>query len=591
MPNRLIDEKSPYLRQHAQNPVDWYPWCSEAFRTAHALDRPLFISIGYSSCHWCHVMERECFEDEEVASYLNQNFVSIKVDREELPQVDHAYMIVCQALTGQGGWPLTIFATPKKEPFFAGTYFPKHAVPGRPGFLDLIKEIALKWKSDRQRVLEAARKITQAINKGVEEKSGGHEVALNDLIRSARDSLVALFDPTNGGFGRVPKFPSAPFLMFLADLNRATGDDTALKMLTFTLKEMRLGGIYDQVGGGFHRYAVDERWRVPHFEKMLYDQATLIMAYLKGYMLSPIPLFKETAIETGEYILDQLKSPEGGFYSAQDADSEGIEGRFYLWTLHEIRACLGDDEEAMAFSRLFHVEEGGNYEGGQNILFLDAPIPEGRAGKIKESLSRLKAFRAKRPHPPTDKKIITSWNGLLIDAFVRLYSVTGIKKYLEAAKRAANFIRERHMRDDGRLFRRSCEGEPKYEGVLDDYANLALGLISLFKVTKDPSYLELASTISEIALHGFWDERLGTFYYSPKWDASLPLMVEPPSDSATPSPVSLFIRALLELYRHTGKEEWKGRGKELLHHSLKGIEKMVLGYTDLLRVAMEFEAL
>ena len=290
MPNRLSREKSPYLRQHAQNPVDWYPWVSEAFRTARALDRPLFISIGYSSCHWCHVMERECFDDEEVASYLNQNFVSIKVDREELPQVDHAYMSVCQAITGEGGWPLTIFATPEKEPFFAGTYFPKYATGTRPGFLDLIKEIASTWKRERQKVLDAARSITRAINEATEKKWGGKEVPLRRLIRSAIETLKTLFDPENGGFGRALKFPSAPFLMFLADLYRSSGDDAAIKMLTFTLKKMRLGGIYDHVGGGFHRYCVDERWRVPHFEKMLYDQATLIMAYLEGYNQNPIPL-------------------------------------------------------------------------------------------------------------------------------------------------------------------------------------------------------------------------------------------------------------------------------------------------------------
>ncbi len=446
--NRLVNESSPYLQQHATNPINWYPWGQEAFEAAKREDKPIFLSIGYSTCHWCHVMEHESFSDKEVAALLNQNFISIKVDREERPDIDHVYMAVTQALTGSGGWPMTIIMTPDKKPFYAGTYFPKTSRLGRPGLMELLPKIADVWRNDREKVLDSADRITQHIARLGDSRPGSN--LDRQILDQAQAYFVQAYDPDHGGFGQSPKFPSPHQLSFLLRRYHQTQDPQTLAMVEKTLTQMRLGGIYDQLGFGFHRYSTDAQWLVPHFEKMLYDQAMLIMVYTEAYQATGKAFYAAVVEEIITYILRDMTSAEGGFLSAEDADSEGIEGKFYLWTPVEIEKILGAKEAAL-FLKIFNVKEGGNFEDAgpghnidQNILHLQQPLPQlsSEMGISENQLRRrledgrrmLFGEREKRIHPFKDDKILTDWNGLMIAALAKAGNVLDNRQYTAGQK-------------------------------------------------------------------------------------------------------------------------------------------------------------
>ena len=474
--NRLMHEKSPYLLQHATNPVDWYPWGAEAFLRAANEDKPVFLSIGYATCHWCHVMAHESFEDNSIAALLNRDFICIKVDREERPDIDSIYMSVCQMMTGQGGWPLTIIMTFEKKPFFAGTYFPRESRFGITGLIDLLPRITRLWHEKREDLFRSADQITAALHQEQDTMPAGTPKI--SLLNSGYEELAQRFDSEYGGFSRAPKFPTPHTLLFLLRFWKRTGNERALFMVEKTLREMQSGGIFDQIGGGFHRYSTDKQWHVPHFEKMLYDQALLVMAYTEAYLALKKHTFRRTAEEIITYTLRDLTSPEGAFYSAEDADSEGGEGQFYLWTSKEMENILGKDD-AMYASRAFNVTPSGNYhtlESGnaQNILFLQPSMTESESspGLLKiSSQSRLDSIRARlftarthRSRPSRDDKILTDWNGLFIAALAQAARAFNNEGYLTAARRGMEFI-QTHMRDsEGRLWHRYRDGEPGNSG-------------------------------------------------------------------------------------------------------------------------------
>ncbi|MGP8284681.1 MAG: thioredoxin domain-containing protein, partial [Desulfomonilaceae bacterium] len=527
-PNRLIDEKSPYLLQHAYNPVDWHAWGVEAFERAKQEDKPIFLSIGYSTCHWCHVMEKESFEDDEVAELMNKVFVSIKVDREERPDIDHTYMTVCQMMTGGGGWPLNIVMTADRKPFFAGTYFPKNSRHGRIGLIELSERIEHLWLNDRAQIDDATEKIVTALNvpapRGV---SGALDL---EVLRTAFQQLSQRFDPKYGGFGEAPKFPTPHNILFLLRYWKRSGDERSLQMVTKTLDQMRLGGIFDHVGFGFHRYSTDAQWLTPHFEKMLYDQAMLALAYTEAYQATRKISYKKTAEEIFDYVLRDLTSPEGAFYSAEDADSEGEEGKFYLWTLDEIREAL-PDTEANLVERAFNVFSMGNFKEettqsltGRNILHLKRPLEQlnGQLGfseiQIQETWEsarkRLFEIREKRVHPHKDDKILTDWNGLMIAALSKASRVFGDKAYAVAAGRAVNFIITSMRDTNGRLLRRYRLGEAGLSAHVDDYSFLVWGLLELYETTFEPQYLKIAVDLNKDFVQRFWDKEQGGFFFT-----------------------------------------------------------------------------
>jgi uncharacterized protein YyaL (SSP411 family) len=509
-PNRLIHEKSPYLLQHAYNPVDWYPWGEEAFEAAKAQDKPVFVSIGYSACHWCHVMEKESFDDDEVATLMNKVFVCIKVDREERPDLDSAYMAVCQMMGRSCGWPLNIIMTPDKNPFFAASYIPKSSRFGLAGMVDLIPQIEEIWKTRRSDLENLGDDIKRRIEI-FEKRTRGEELG-KDVLDDAYEKFVLSFDEANGGFGRAPKFPTPHNLLFLLRYWSRTKEKTALAMAENTLRAMRTGGIFDQVGFGFHRYSTDANWLVPHFEKMLYDQTLLALAYTEAFQATGAGKFKVTAKEALEYVLRDLSSPEGGFYAAEDADSEGEEGKFYLWTEEEIRKALAPEDAELAV-RLFGVEAGGNYaeagrkRNGENILHLAKPLEQVasesqltidklilRLGKICNLLFKA---REKRVHPAKDDKILVDWNGLMIAALAKASSVFSEPRYLQAAVKAAGFMLEKMRDEKGTLYHRYAKGERAIAGFLDDYAFLVWGLTEIYETNFEESYLQAAVELTE----------------------------------------------------------------------------------------------
>ncbi|MDY6954069.1 MAG: thioredoxin domain-containing protein, partial [Thermodesulfobacteriota bacterium] len=515
--NRLSKEKSPYLLQHAQNPVDWYPWGDEAFKEAKEKDKPLFLSVGYATCHWCHVMAHESFEDEDVARLLNKYFIAIKVDREERPDVDKIYMFVCQSLTGHGGWPLSVFMTPEGKPFFAGTYFPKTARMGMPGFTDVVQQIAHMWENDRASIVKSSEAITAAIQP--RSGSDGSAPSLNaDTLRKGFTQLARTFDPNWGGFGTAPKFPTPHHLTFLLRWHKRSGDAMALDMVEKTLTAMRRGGIFDQIGLGFHRYSVDKEWLVPHFEKMLYDQALLAMAYTEAYQMTGTAPFAEAAREIFTYVLRDMTSPQGGFYSAEDADSEGKEGLFYVWTPQEVTALLGKERGAL-FCRFYDITERGNFEEGRSIPHVrissqrfaerEGIDPAQLDGMLSEARNKLFRARGKRIHPLKDDKILTSWNGLMIAALAKGYQVFGDEAYAGAARDAVAFVLNNLKTAQGRLLRRFRQEDAAYPGYLDDYAFLIWGLIELYEATFEISLLEEALALNEAMTDLFWDEKGG----------------------------------------------------------------------------------
>lgn len=569
MSNRLKNESSPYLRQHAENPVDWYPWCEEAFEKAGREKKPIFLSVGYSTCHWCHVMAHESFENEKIAELLNEYFVPVKVDREERPDIDSVYMAVCQALTGSRGWPMSIFMTPEQKPFYAGTYFPPDSRYGMPGFAELLAAIAERWKTGRESILEAAEEIVNHVCSGetssleqeisgsgqqAEAAGGGEqqEGPGGDLPEQAASLFAELFDARNGGFGRAPKFPTPHNLLFLTLYAALKNDAGAMEQVKLTLKKMRRGGIFDQIGYGFSRYSTDERFLVPHFEKMLYDNALLIAAYGAAYRATGEKEFLETAEQTADYILREMTGEQGQFYSAQDADSEGEEGKFYVWDYDEITGLLGENQ-GRRFCAQYGITKEGNFEGKNipNLLHT-----EGNAAPYEEERKKLYDYRKKRGSLHLDDKILTSWNSLMIGALAVLYRVTGKHVYLKAAERAAAFI-EGKLSEGNLLYVSFRETAPSEYGFLDDYAFYGMALLLLYDVTRENSYLERAEQILAEAGAQFADrEGGGYFLYGGKHES---LITRPKEtyDGAIPSGNAVMAYCLVRLFELTGKESYR----------------------------------
>jgi uncharacterized protein YyaL (SSP411 family) len=500
MSNRLTNETSPYLLQHADNPVDWYPWGEEALQKAKAEDKPIFLSIGYSACHWCHVMAHESFEDERTAAILNKHFVSIKVDREERPDLDRIYMSAVQALTGRGGWPMSVFLAPDGRPFFGGTYFPPTPRYGMPSFAQVLLSVADAWQNRRRELIEGGERLAAAIEQQQMALSEGvkREDVKRETLESAFQKIQQSFDRVHGGWGEAPKFPQPMALEFLLRYHHTTEDSQALQMVTQTLEAMARGGMYDQIGGGFHRYSVDDHWLVPHFEKMLYDNAQLARVYLHAWQVTGEPFFRTITEETLDYVIREMTDPAGGFYSTQDADSEGEEGKFFVWTVDEIQQVLG--EQADHFIPVYGVTERGNFEG-QNILELKGSLKEREI--FTDARRRLFGIRESRIHPGRDDKVLTSWNGLMLAAFAEAARVLKRDDYRQVAERNAEFLLSELKTADGRLYHTWKAGEPRINGYLEDYAYLIEGLLELYQTTFDPRWHVAAHELADVMIEHF----------------------------------------------------------------------------------------
>ena len=564
-PNRLIHETSPYLLQHAYNPVDWYPWGPEALQAAKDKNRPILLSIGYSACHWCHVMERESFENDATAELMNRDFVCIKVDLEERPDLDEIYMQATVAMNhGQGGWPMTVFLTPEQKPFFAGTYFPPEDRWGRPGFGTLLKKIADYWQTDAAGIHAQAKDMTARL------KDAGRIPSPISVSESALEEAVAQFngefDKTNGGFGTAPKFPPAAGLSLLLRCHRRSGDKQALAMVTKTLDMMAAGGIYDHIGGGFARYSTDARWLVPHFEKMLYDNALLARVYVEAYQVTKNPLYRQVATETLDYVLREMTGPAGGFYSATDADSEGVEGKFFVWTPADVRAALNDEETARRFCALYDITDAGNWEH-TNIPNRLRPIEEVArhidltTDELLETAARSKSalyrMRQQRIPPVLDDKVITAWNGMMLSAMAEAARVFGEDRYREAAQQTADFLLQTHARPDGRLLRTSRAGRAHLAAYLEDYAFLAEGLLDLYEAGAAETYLHAAARLAGFLMTDFLDEAQGGFFTTATHHESLILRAREGSDGATPSANAVAASALARLSFHFDRQAWR----------------------------------
>jgi uncharacterized protein YyaL (SSP411 family) len=572
--NALVHEKSPYLRQHAHNPVDWLPWGQAAFDKARREDKPIFLSIGYSTCHWCHVMAHESFEDERVAEVLNREFVPVKMDREERPDIDRIYMLFVQASTGSGGWPMSVWLTPELKPFFGGTYFPPGSRYGRPGFLELLEHLAQVWKNERGKVELSGENVTAHLK----EMAASAQAILEpdrELLHAAFRQFERMFDKRYGGFGGAPKFPRPVVLNFLLRYSFLENNPEALAMVTHTLHAMAAGGMHDQLGGGFHRYSVDERWFVPHFEKMLYDQAQLAIAYLEAYQATGEEELASVARDIFEYVLRDLTSPEGGFYSAEDADSpdpenpaHSGEGSFYIWRKAEIQSVLSADNAR--FCKHFGVERDGNVEVdpqgefvGRNILFqAEAEEP---SEAVRNSVANLLAVRGTRPRPHLDNKILTSWNGLQISALAKGYRVLGDARCLAAANRAAKFVLEKmYTPESGQLLRRYCEGESAVAGFLDDYAFLSQALLDLFEAKPEAWLLKFAIDLAQRGLARFEDQRTDGFFSTEADKSDVLLRIKDDYDGAEPSGNSVATDLLLRLAHLTGQDGFAVRAARSL---------------------------
>ena len=584
--NRLASETSPYLLQHAHNPVDWYPWGDEALERARREDKPIFLSIGYSACHWCHVMEHESFESEEVARIMNSRFVSIKVDREERPDLDAIYMNFVQATTGSGGWPMSVFMTPEGTPFYGGTYFPPEDHYGRPGFKRLLESIAHYYSNRREDLLKNSSETVQTLKRMGELRES--TVPLNeDLLQNAHYDLRRRFDPADAGFGQAPKFPPSMSLMFLLRYHLRHPDSPALHMAELTLRKMAEGGIYDQLGGGFHRYSVDSHWLVPHFEKMLYDNALLARVYLEAYQLTQKAIYLRIVKQTLDYILREMVDPEGGFYSAQDADSEGTEGKFFVWDLDEIEQILGKEEAAL-FARYYGITASGNFEG-HNILHVDAEVgklatefggsEEEVLGILERCRQKLLSEREKRIRPETDTKVLTAWNGLMLVAFSEAYNVLRDPAYRHAAEKNANFLLTR-LRKNGRMLRTYRQGQSRLNGYLEDYAHFIEGLIALYQATFEKKWLDEAIALTETMIAEFWDPQDKTFFFTGHSHEKLLIRHKEYSDSATPSGNSVATLVLLKLVHLTGDLKYRRYGEEILQRMSQSLLQAppVFGY-------------
>ncbi len=546
MKNHLKDQTSPYLLQHSENPVNWFPWCEEAFAKAKRENKPIFLSIGYSTCHWCHVMAHESFEDTEVAQELNQHYVSIKVDKEERPDIDSVYMSVCLLFTGSGGWPTSIFMTPDQKPFFAGTYFPKTNAYGRMGFLELLRAIDQKWKTDRDSLFQSAEEITRQL----QEDSRQSCVEPHLLAKQAFLQFQRSFDAAYGGFGNAPKFPMPHNLMFLMEYYQISQEQSALKMAEKTLEQMYRGGLFDHIGYGFSRYSTDEYFLVPHFEKMLYDNALLLMAYTQAYALTGKELYQRVAQEITEYIQREMTAPEGGFYSAQDADSEGEEGKYYIFGFDEIKKVLGE-AEGEAFNQAYHITRKGNFEGKNipNLLF------ESSGTMSEKNRQKLYSYRKGRSNLHLDDKVLTAWNGLMIGALADMYRVFGQESCLQLAERACVFI-EGQALEQG-LFVSYRQGKRQGNGFLDDYAFFAFGLLQLYRATLKEDYIRKAAHYCSRAVELFEDSENGGYYLYGRENESLIARPKETYDGAIPSGNSVMAYNLVKLWQITGQEEWR----------------------------------
>jgi uncharacterized protein YyaL (SSP411 family) len=582
VPNRLASEQSPYLLQHKDNPVDWYPWGEEAFARARSEEKPIFLSIGYSTCHWCHVMEHESFENDALADTLNASFVSIKVDREERPDVDRVYMTFVQATTGSGGWPMSVWLTPSLQPFYGGTYFPPTARWGKPGFAEILAEIARVWREERDKVLQSAAHIVERLRTLGSSESSRPHVPPPPILERATAEFAAAFDARRGGFGNAPKFPRPGELLFLLREHARTGDAQAREMVVVTLRAMALGGMRDHLGGGFHRYSVDGDWRVPHFEKMLYDQAQLVLAYVEAAQLTGDPFFADVAVDTLEYVRRDLADPAGGFHSAEDADSlppehaddpaaHKMEGAFYIWTDEEVREVLGPDADA--FRERFGVRPGGNAPfdpqnefTNKNLLYTARPLDEIAAltsqplSEVDAALQRARVTlferRSTRPRPHLDDKVLTAWNGLMIAALARAgRALEGQERFLDDARRAAAFIRTHVWVTSSRtLLRRYRHGDANVEGYAEDYAYLIFGLLELFQADGDPAWLEWALELQRRQDELFWDPQDGGWFSTTGKDASVLLRLKEDYDGAEPAASSVSVMNLLVLSHLTADE-------------------------------------
>ena len=599
--NKLSKEKSPYLLQHASNPVDWYPWGEEVFSRAQKENKPIFLSIGYSTCHWCHVMAHESFEDEDVAKLMNEVFISIKVDREERPDIDKIYMTVCQMMTGSGGWPLTIIMTPDKKPFFAGTYFPKESRFGRIGLIDLIKRVKNLWNNNKDEILNSADQITITL-KNIDQEAPGDRFS-EKLLKKAYNQLKNQFDEKNGGFSERPKFPTPHNILFLLRYWKRTGEKETLEMVEKTLQAMRRGGIYDHIGFGIHRYSTDSTWLVPHFEKMLYDQALVAMAYVEAYQATKNPEYRKITQEIFEYVLRDMTSPEGGFYSAEDADSEGEEGKFYVWSKDDLENILDKEEFDLAM-KVFNVKDSGNYleestgkRTGQNILHItdsltkissNLSISEKELVSKIENISRkLFEVREKRIHPHKDDKILVDWNGLMIAALTKGAQVFNEKKYLKAAKKATEFILSSLRLPNGRLLHRYRESVGEINAYLTDYAFLIWGLIELYEATFDIYFLKTALELHEIQLKHFWDNNIGGFFFTADDSEELLTRQKEIYDGAIPSGNSVAMLNLLRLSYFTGDHELEEKADIIGRVFTEKLSNTPVAYTNFM-IAADF---
>jgi uncharacterized protein YyaL (SSP411 family) len=572
--NRLAQETSPYLRQHAHNPVDWFTWGEEALARARSLDRPIFLSIGYSACHWCHVMEHESFEDPEIGRALNDHFVSIKVDREERPDLDQIYMAFVQRATGHGGWPMSVFLTPDLQPFFGGTYFPPDERYGgqMPSFRRVLSSVIDWWQNRRDEVTQSARQVATELQDLLRLEAQPGDLG-PDLLRRVTGHLGRAFDPREGGFGTQPKFPHPTELRLLLRVARRFGDEQAMSMVRLTLDRMAMGGLYDQLGGGFHRYSTDARWLVPHFEKMLYDNALLALAYLEAFQATGEAAYREVVEETLAYVRREMTSPDGPFYSTQDADSEGEEGKFFVWSAAEVESVLGSDLAAV-FNYVYDVTPEGNWES-HNILhrpktyeqcsrLLKIDEPELRR-TLDEAKRRLFDVRGQRVPPGRDEKVLTAWNGLMIAAFAQAAQALDEPALARMATRAADFILRTMRMPDGRLYRTWSAGSaPKLNGYLEDYAYLIGALVSVYETTFEPRWVESALDLARVMVEQFWDEAEGGFWYTGRDHERLIARSKDPHDNATPSGNAMAVTALLRLAKLTGRADLRDKAERTL---------------------------
>lgn len=568
--NHLAEEKSPYLLQHAGNPVDWYPWGEEAFHRAKAEDKPVFLSIGYSTCHWCHVMAHESFENDKIAEILNQNYIAVKVDREERPDVDSVYMSVCQAMTGQGGWPLTIVMTPKCRPFFAGTYLPPKARYGMTGLDELLKMIADRWKNEKDRLLQAGDEILNFLKEQNKVSLQGEPD--KKLVKEGFAQFLERFDPKYGGFGEAPKFPTPHNLLFLMEYAKKEKREEALKMVEKTLSQMYRGGIFDHVGGGFSRYSTDEKWLVPHFEKMLYDNALLAIAYLEAYTITGKDQYLFVAERTLQYVEAELTDEKGGFYCGQDADSDGVEGRYYVFDPDEIKEYLGE-YDGEYFCSWFDITYHGNFEGKSIPNLIDNPRFEERNSRIANINQVLSSIRRKRASLHKDDKILLSWNGLMIAAFAKAYAVTGEESYLKTALKAEQFITQKLVKG-GKLLVRYRDGDSAGEGKIDDYAFYCYALLMLYRVTYRVEFLEKAISFAKDMTDQFFDMENGGFYIYARDAQKLIVRSKEIYDGAVPSGNSVAAFVLYKLAQLTGEEKWQ----ELFHKQIRFLAGNIADY-------------